>query len=76
MPWKECNIVEERLRFIARLLDGEKMSGSSPVLTQGTYFWRRPGGDPEITRPPGQKSNISRDRFVARLPRSTANELV
>ena len=27
MPWKECNIVEVRLRFIARLLDGEKMSG-------------------------------------------------
>jgi transposase len=27
MPWKECNIVEERLRFIARLLDGEKMAG-------------------------------------------------
>jgi len=27
MPWKECNIEEERLRFIARLLDGEKMSG-------------------------------------------------
>ncbi len=24
MPWKECHIVEERLRFIARLLDGEK----------------------------------------------------
>jgi putative transposase len=27
MPWKECHIVEERLRFIARLLDGEKISG-------------------------------------------------
>jgi hypothetical protein len=27
MPWKECNIVEERLQFIARLLDGEKMAG-------------------------------------------------
>ena len=26
MPWKECHIVEERLRFIARLLDGEKMA--------------------------------------------------
>ena len=26
MPWKECNTVEERLRFIARLLEGEKMS--------------------------------------------------
>ena len=28
MPWKECNIVEQRLRFIARLLDGEKMAGA------------------------------------------------
>ena len=27
MPWKECHAVEERLRFIARLLDGEKMAG-------------------------------------------------
>jgi hypothetical protein len=27
MSWKECQIVEERLRFIARLLDGEKMAG-------------------------------------------------
>ena len=27
MPWKECQIAEERLRFIARLLDGEKMAG-------------------------------------------------
>ena len=27
MPWKEYRIVEERLRFIARLLDGEKMAG-------------------------------------------------
>lgn len=26
MPWKECAIVEERLRFIARLLDGEQMA--------------------------------------------------
>jgi hypothetical protein len=23
MPWKECQVVDERLRFIARLLDGE-----------------------------------------------------
>ncbi len=27
MSWKEWNVVEERLRFIARLLDGEKMAG-------------------------------------------------
>jgi transposase len=26
MPWKECNVVDERLQFIARLRDGDKMS--------------------------------------------------
>ena len=26
MPWRECSAMEERLRFVARLLDGEAMS--------------------------------------------------
>ncbi|WP_411909009.1 MULTISPECIES: helix-turn-helix domain-containing protein [unclassified Mesorhizobium] len=26
MPWKECNVMDERLKFVARLLDGEKMA--------------------------------------------------
>ena len=26
MPWKECNKVDERMKFIARLLSGEKMA--------------------------------------------------
>ena len=26
MPWKECNRMDERLRFVAKLLDGEKMA--------------------------------------------------
>ena len=26
MPWNECNHMDERLRFVARLLDGEKMA--------------------------------------------------
>ncbi len=26
MPWKECTRVEERLRFVARILEGEKMA--------------------------------------------------
>lgn len=26
MPWRECNRMNERLRFVARLLDGEKMA--------------------------------------------------
>ena len=27
MPWRECCTVDERLRFVARLLEGEKMAG-------------------------------------------------
>jgi putative transposase len=27
VPWQECSKVDERLRFVARLLDGEKMAG-------------------------------------------------
>ena len=26
MPWKECNVVDERLKFVARHLEGEKMA--------------------------------------------------
>ncbi|MER9132396.1 helix-turn-helix domain-containing protein, partial [Mesorhizobium sp. M0768] len=26
MPWRECSVMEERLRFVARLLAGEGMS--------------------------------------------------
>jgi transposase-like protein len=26
MPWKACSVIEERLRFIARLLEGEAMT--------------------------------------------------
>jgi len=26
MPWKECSVMDERLRFVARLLDGDSMS--------------------------------------------------
>jgi len=27
MPWKECSVMEERMRFVLRRLDGEPMSG-------------------------------------------------
>ena len=27
MPWKVCEPMDERLKFVARLLDGEKMAG-------------------------------------------------
>jgi putative transposase len=26
MPWQECSKMDERLRFVARLLEGEKMA--------------------------------------------------
>jgi transposase InsO family protein len=26
MPWKECSVMDERLRFVAKLLDGESMT--------------------------------------------------
>src|SRR4051812_15955647 len=26
MPWQECHTMDERLKFVARLLDGEKMA--------------------------------------------------
>jgi len=26
MPWRECSVTEERLRFVARLREGEGMS--------------------------------------------------
>ena len=26
MPWKECSVIDERVRFVGRLLDGESMS--------------------------------------------------
>lgn len=26
MPWKESNLMDERIKFVGRLLDGEKMA--------------------------------------------------
>ena len=26
MPWKECHVMDERVRFVARVLEGEKMT--------------------------------------------------
>ena len=26
MPWKECSVMDERLRFVARLIDGDSMT--------------------------------------------------
>ena len=30
MPWRECYQMDERLRFVARVLEGEKMAALCP----------------------------------------------
>jgi putative transposase len=32
MPWRECHVMDERLRFVARLLEGEKMASLCAVF--------------------------------------------
>ena len=39
MPWKECNRMDQRLRVVFRLLDGEKMV----VLCRGFGISRKTG---------------------------------
>lgn len=34
MPWKASSVMEERLRFVARLLDGEAMTGCARNKTK------------------------------------------
>ena len=45
MPWKECCVMDERMRFISRLLDGEKMSELSREFgisrKTGYKIWNR-----------------------------------
>jgi len=35
MPWKDCKPMDERFRFMARLLEGEKMAPQSSTRWQG-----------------------------------------
>jgi hypothetical protein len=35
MPWQQCNQMDERLKFITRLLDGEKMAARRQRLMTG-----------------------------------------
>ena len=39
MPWKECHVMDERVRFVARLLEGEKLA----VLCQEFGISRKTG---------------------------------
>ena len=57
MPWKECHVMDERLRFVARLLEGEKMAplcaefGISRKTGYKIYDRYKDGGVPGVQRP-------------------------
>ena len=38
MPWQECHVMDERVRFVARLLEGEKMA---PLCAELAFRGRR-----------------------------------
>jgi len=42
MPWKQCHAVDERVQFIARLLDGEKIATLSNEFGMSRLCPRRP----------------------------------
>jgi len=46
MPWKECHVMDERLRSVARLLEGEKMAPlelvqGQKIRARQTQQWTR-----------------------------------
>jgi hypothetical protein len=43
MTWKECSVMDERLRLVARLLEGEAMTESVTILRKN-----RPRGFPDF----------------------------
>jgi hypothetical protein len=32
MPWTECNKMDQKIKFISRLIDGEKMAHSTIIV--------------------------------------------
>ena len=39
MPWNEGSVMDERLRFVARMLDGEDML-TAVLSRQGLFTWK------------------------------------
>src|SRR4030095_10700546 len=41
MPWKECHVMDERLRFVARLLEGERATPFDFICPSRNVAWRK-----------------------------------
>lgn len=46
MLWKECHIMDERVRFVARFLDGKKMAPLE--VERATPYWLQPSGTDSV----------------------------
>jgi len=57
MPWKECRKMDEKLRFVSRFLDGEKIA--SPCREFGIS---RVTGHKIIDRPSGYSNSQTLDK--------------
>ena len=47
MPWKECHVMDERLRFVARLLEGDRLITALEIRLFHLEKWRLGNARPE-----------------------------
>ena len=77
MPWKECHVMDERLRFVARLLEGEKMAplcaefGISRKTGDKIYDRYKDRGVTAFTDRAGHGRGTTRDSIVSEAWRRT-----
>jgi hypothetical protein len=50
MPWNECSVMDERLRFVAKLLDGEAMTNVCREFGISRKTGKSPATPPDSSR--------------------------
>ena len=68
MPWKECHVMDERLRFVARLLEGETMV----ALCEEFGISRKTGHKILPAVPADRRARADRSQPAAASPRESA----
>src|SRR5262245_53677210 len=56
MPWKECHVMDERVRFVARLLDDERMTTCPLTLRSDASRMPVPSRTSDTSRIQAQRS--------------------
>jgi hypothetical protein len=65
MPWKECSVMDERVRFVARLLEGEKIDLTLRGISKRTSAKLR-----GVSKAPVKRTISTQRRFKQELARS------